>query len=118
MKTLGDNTLFVVYSDHGMSNDKYESHGAAEPEQRAAFYFAYSTTKPFVNEQVINKTNSSDLTAITSTLINTNTPYMNLGIYEQGIAHEHTSKSKNLEQIKTLVDRLHNDGHIDDSLFE
>ena len=51
--TLDENTLFVVYSDHGMSNDKYESHGGTDPEQRAAFFFAYSTTKRFANEQVI-----------------------------------------------------------------
>ena len=52
-KTLGENTLFIVQSDHGMSCDKYESHGGTDPEHRATFFFAYSTTKPFVNEQVL-----------------------------------------------------------------
>ena len=43
---------------------------------------------------------------------------MNLGIYEQGISHDHMSKLKNLEQIKTLVERLHQDGHIDSSVLD
>ena len=110
---LKDNELFVVFSDHGMSNDKIESHGGFEPEQWAAFYFAYSKSKPFTYEQRIKEITSADLGAITSTLINTTPPYMNLGIYEQGIAHEYTTPDRNLDQIKTLVERLHNASHID-----
>ncbi len=79
---LGENTLFILHSDHGMSCNKYESHGGPIPEHRAAFFYAYSTTKPFVNEQVVNEISSADLAATMSTLINVNPPYMNLGIYE------------------------------------
>ena len=50
---LGENTLFILHSDHGISSNKYESHGGPIPEHRAAFFYAYSTTKPFVNEQVV-----------------------------------------------------------------
>ena len=53
VESLGENTLFILHSDHGMSCDKFESHGGPIPEHRAAFFYAYSTTKPFVNEQVV-----------------------------------------------------------------
>ena len=51
-------------------------------------------------------------------MININTPFMNLGLYEQGAAFDDITPEQNIDQIQTYVRTLKEDGHIDEETAE
>ena len=51
-------------------------------------------------------------------MINMNTPFMNLGLYEQGAAFDGVTPDQIIEQIQTYVRKLREDGYIDEGTAE
>ncbi|XP_065581695.1 GPI ethanolamine phosphate transferase 3-like [Artemia franciscana] len=115
MDNLPDNSLLLVFGDHGMTSTG--DHGGDTKDEVDAALFAYSNSHPFTND-TNGKIPQVNLVPTLSTILGIPIPFSNIGQVVKGLLPLSPKDSlyslalhQNIAQVRQYLDNLY--GHVD-----